>query len=700
MTWAPVHVVEIGCGPAGSMVDVTAPGHVLTDQGNVVRSWGRHSSFSDFTGGTFSFTLDNRDGRYTPDNTNAGATPLSEGQAVAWSVSNGTITRLVSGKIAVGGGLQLIFPDGGVAESARIRVTVSDMLVEASRHSPSIPLAGSVVMGSSPYFYYALNEPAGSVQAVDSSLNALKPLTSLLASGYAFGAPGVPATGETQLALTNTDFGAIFDKTLVYPTGSLGFFNAWFTADVNGGIPAIVTGWPGIGLTIHPGIGNFGAIVTLGGTLQVLFTTPPLVPVFVAVGITYTQAGSNYTYTLSVYLNGTLFGTSTGAPTTTAPPTVFHSVDTGATAATVGSAMGHLSHTPTLIHEEFAGITTEPSRLQAIDASTPEITLGTLPTDLSTATVGADTATGQSTLDRLNDVARTEQGQLFTTTAGTVSVPVQTIGFRGRNRPTTITAMWTAKLDIQNDAQLVRDLSNTVSEIDATGVGVTAVATGVDLKSKVGSANASFNVLNNLYSDVFTAASDRLNRGRKTGLDVPSIVVDGMRVQTSDRSTDLLGLTLGDRHQIAGLPTAQLGYSTWDAFLIGVDEVYDGNTAKFTLWFEAASTSNNGAVWQNTTISGEGNRWMAGGVLSLSSSLTSGAASAQVATSDALTKFTTTAGHFPVDILIDSERITVTACTSATPQVMTITRGVGGTTAAAHSSGSNVELFTPTRWKY
>ena len=49
---------------------------------------------------------------------------------------------------------------------------------------------------------------------------------------------------------------------------------------------------------------------------------------------------------------------------------------------------------------------------------------------------------------------------------------------------------------------------------------------------------------------------------------------------------------------------------------------------------------------------------------------------------------------FPYTLEIDSEQVTVTGCTSATPQVVTMTRGANSTTPAAHTAGALVDVPT------
>lgn len=700
--WAPVHQFEIACGAAGAFVDVTALGHVLTDQGGVTRSYGRKSSFVDFSGGTFSFTLDNRDGRYTPDSTVSGATPLSEGQVVSWQ----TDTRLVSGKIAVGSGIQLIFPDGGGTDSSRIRVTCEDAIVEGARHRPSQPLAGAAVVGSRAYLYWPLNDAAGSTQASEQSGNNGPAL--LTYGAFAFGAAGVPATAESQVSFTSGALyvgavqpfvGAVspaFNSavtTPAYASGSRGFIGFWYTpvsslAQDQVNIQWTPTSFNGNYLSISFLSGSATATLCVNGVTATpisMAISIPGTPAFVAAGLTYTLAGSTYTYTLTLYVNGS--STTTTFTSTTLIPAAVAAVQ-----MVGGSSFAHLSHTRTLVHEEWAGVTTVANRLKLIASTTPEIALGTLPTDLSTQPVGNANTAGQSVTDMLNDVARTEQGQLSCSTSGTVGAPVQTIGLRARNRPATASVTWAIGTDILGTPPFLRDLSDTVSDVDVTGAGVTAT-TGTDaaLYKKVGSSNATLNVLSAGALDAYTAGTDRLNRGRKTGLDTPNVTIPGIS-NVTNRSSDLLALALGDRHETTGIPVPPLNAATYDGYLIGVDEYWDSVTANFTLYYEAAGA--------RTAVFGT-DEFMADGALKLNAAITSTTATTMtVATnvpasgSTPATLLAVTGAGTPYDLIIDAEQVTVTACTapSAGVQTATITRGVNSTTAATHLIAALLEV--------
>ncbi len=79
----------------------------------------------------------------------------------------------------------------------------------------------------------------------------------------------------------------------------------------------------------------------------------------------------------------------------------------------------------------------------------------------------------------------------------------------------------------------------------------------------------------------------------------------------------------------------------------------------------------------------------------LNASVTTTATSMSVATTLGPI-WTTTAGDFPFDVLIEGERIRVTNITgSSSPQTFTVTRSINGV-VKSHSSGAKVALFSPT----
>ena len=110
-------------GAGGALVDVSSYAR-LTD--GVERRWGQDDQFYAASPGTFSFVLDNADGRFTPENASSPlATTLTEGMAASLQIG----TRLTGGTVRT---IEPAFP-GGDAAWASVRVTCEDALGELAR---------------------------------------------------------------------------------------------------------------------------------------------------------------------------------------------------------------------------------------------------------------------------------------------------------------------------------------------------------------------------------------------------------------------------------------------------------------------------------------------------------------------------------------------------------------------------------------
>lgn len=663
----------------GTLVDISS--YVRGEIG-VAKTGTRQDQFRDPAPATFGFTLDNYDGRFTPNNASSPYAPNTptERMAVCWN-DGGQLRE---------GAIQSLNPTDD--NWNLLEVVCDDMLGAASRNTLG-PLAGTMVMATSPYLYWPLNDAAESVQAAETSGNNGPPLlfgsgaglgTALTFSSVTFGAPGVAATGETQLTLQTVGaatgsvqvIGSLF--AIKFSAWAFGF---WVTPQ------SFSTGWQLQFLTGPSGdvylfsgaIGGSGTVtlqnISAGGsvTSSVLSLGPHYVSVTHAAGAS--QAAFN--------VDGVSIGVvSASASASTGIGQIFFGLTTFPDAV----SYSHISFTPTLVHEEYAGITTLQNRLAAIDATTPQTTLGTLPSDLSVAPVGVAATNSQSALDAFNDAMRGEQGYMDCTTTGTLTNPVQTIRVRARNRPAAITYSFDAQLELAALPPFIRDATNLIWQETVTGAGSSTIVSDATLTARAGSANGSDTILYLQGVDQQAFGSDRINRGKNVNLRASSIQIDNLTLPTN-RSADLLAMKPYDRIEITNIPNTVLGFTTWDGWLLDKDELHkSGDQASdlFTLYLAP--------VTPDPAIVGT-DRYAAGGVISLSSTITSGATTVSLATSVANTVMETVS--VPYDVVVDSERMTITACTGATPQVATITRGVGGTTAAAHSSSALLEIFQP-----
>jgi len=675
--------IAMGVGAAGALTDVSSYADLAA---GVQRSWGRRTEFEDIAPGVFSFVLDNSDGRFTPGNTASPlTTTVTEGMAVCWNAGG----RLVAGTILA---IEPTFPSDESAW-AQIRITCDDMLGAAGRRELGDTLAKSMVAGSRPYLYWPLDDPAtGATIAIEQSGN-VQPSIELINGLFTLGTTA-SVFSNTQLqmggsysAFTNKTF-----STISYASSSMGAWGCWVTptAATSGGELRVYL--VGLGLFLRMGIDGFSNsyIMRLGSNNVTSSTVFPAadVPHYLSAVITYSGSAS---ITGEFFIDGVSQGTCVwgGSPSGLATDALRSPSYVGFNGGSVSAGQMNfslLSHTSSRLNLEYAYPTSEANVLTAIDQAVPEIVLGSVSSALSSATVQA--TGGNSALDAINTLIRTEQGDIYSTVSGTLLSPTQTLTVRERTRPATVTASWDVARELDGAPEFVRDITNMVSTITASGPTQDVTYTDSTLTTRVGSANSSESVLNTGYVDLLMWNQDRLQRGANVQLRVASVTIDGMTTPT-DRTSDLLALVPGDRHQFTGLPSTQLGFSTWDGWLLGVDETHTLTEHTFTLYFQPVLPAT--AIFDTNYFMGDTD-------LTLSASITSGATTMSVATATTTTKLETTT--FPYTLIIDSEQITVTACTGATPQVATIARGVNGTTAAAHSSGAAVEVAVPSLYAF
>lgn len=702
MTYAPsTHKFAMGVGVAGAMVEVTAD--VLLNEGGVTRRWGRQSTFSDTSPGQFSYTLDNRDGKYTPDNVNSSlATKVTEGMRVSWEL-NGTLR---SGKISA---TQLIFPPEGTTDAARLRVTVSDVLADAARTDVDV-LPQSIVMAARPYAYWPMDDAPTDLVPREMSGRGLaalrKYVPDLAGASTTFGVASTLGWTEAEYVFPTTP-SAFFDGTglmfdpatgigpFPYPAGSLGFWSFWATrgADTDLYTSFSSVSGPSVGVALlTDGSAYFS---TASSNLSVPNAAPINVPVHVAFGGTVAFGSGVWTTTWSLWLNGVAVPGTVTIDSATDPR-----LDKWAFSSRTGAApdqplkrarVSHLAHTATRVAVEDSGSpASAAARLRAIAATVPSIVLEALPSDLSPSLLGPSGS--GSALDLFNTVIRGEQGHIWSVTSGTLLAPVEKVKVRARTRPDAVTATFSTSSDIEGAPDLQRNTTNMVSAVTVTGPTGKVTVYDRSLEPRVGSANTSVSVALSAAIDLQAFGEDRILRGINKGIDVVSFDIDPGGT-TANRWAELMALTPGLRYRVADLPIAQLGVSTWDGWFLGASESHDGERSMFTLYFEP--------VLERTAIyDATADRYMAGGALSLSSNINASVTSMSVATSVPGTVFTTAGGDLPIDIVMGTEQMRVTAVTGATPQVFTITRGVNGTTATTHTAGELLELVTVARYKF
>lgn len=651
--------VALGVGVGGALVDVSSYAR-LTD--GLSRRWGRTDAFYGVEPGTFSFVLDNGDGRFTPENPNSPLdTTLTEGMAACVQVGS----RLTAGVVR---SIEPEFPSGEAAWS-RVRVTCGDALGELARvniDDPTRALALGVGAGG----FWPFSDTQGSPFAFDVS-GAAQPFPA--GGAFTLGAEGTAPGGGTQATFAAPAAAA-------YQTALVGFpelpFNSLSGQGTNVSVwltPNNTTSFleflvrtqavgSGSGVEFRFGVQNDRFAFWTGASYA---TSAP----FIAGDAHFLSAAwALGTFTFAV--NGVTVATYVDFATA------------GQTFATI--TVGDAAYGVSSVNVANLAVTIDPISAYTFVSGTPTQTfdalgnIGTYPTsavDLSTAPLNSESIAGGSVLDALNLLATTEQGYLYATTSGSLTSPTQTVNLRGRDRPETITESFNVEDELQGAPAFVRDITNLVSTVNVNGPGDTTIVTDSALVARAGSASSSDETLLTRRVDRRAWGQDRLIRGANTKMQIASVVVDAMTTPT-DRNADLLALIPGDRVQFTGLPETQLGFDTWDGWFLGATETHTLTEHSFELHFQPVLPPT--AKYDTAT-------YMASGELTLNGAINSAVTSISVESTGAL--LSTTA--VPYVMQIDDEQLTVTAVVGATsPQTVTVTRAANGTTAASHADNA------------
>jgi hypothetical protein len=697
----------MGVGSAGAMVDVSS---YVEFTSPVARSFGRQDEFRDTSPGTFSFTLNNYDGRFTPGNLSSPlATTVSEGMTVSWLLG----TRLLVGSIQ---SIQPVF-QGDQSAWAQIVITCDDMLGAASR--TDLPTVEDGILNAATlYALWPMDESQGSTVAQERTSSGMGAMTLTRYSPnpatptpLLFGAGAVGGLATTQLRV-EASAEILYLATQVtapnfpYPLTSMGCWGMWVRA---------ATYTQMIALFSYAGLSNYVELqwvqnpvqsvvsLSLGSGSVINYSVPQTqqgVSHYLAFSLATSVSAGVWTIAGTLYVDGVARGSGTyaqGGSVTSLlvgdrqPANVTIALGDGS--VDTFTTISRLSHTLTLAHEELVSLPTEASILSAVAAGVPDLTLDALPNDLSVSQV-APAERGGTALDVINAVMRTEQGYAWSAGSGTLLAPVETVEIRARNRPTVPVASFDAESELESAPAFVRDITNMVSSVNVTSSAGSLTVTDSTVFPRVGSASASETVLLSYDSDLQVWGQDRLNRGENVNLRVASVTVDALTTPT-DRSSSLLSLRLGDRVRVTNLPTAQLGFNTWDGWLLGMTENHTVGGHKFTLFFAP--------VINQTPAYFDSGRFMDVGIdqaqadvgsLYNSGSLSSSATSMTVRQLGPTSKPNLERSNMGYTLQVDLEQVTVTAAAAVSggSQVLTVTRGANGTTAATHANLAKVSL--------
>ena len=210
----------LGVGAAGALVDVSS--YVEFSDG-ITKTMGKQDQFRDTQPGTFTVTLSNRDGRFTPNNSASayatGGTLVTEGMMACLNVGG----RLTAGTV-----LSIQLPADEMTWG-QIVLTCDDQLGNAARHSLGV-FVDEINKGATQFLMWPLADTAGLVVPAETTGNGPGLLTLGITNGSTFGAAaatglnvGTQLTLKDGLTATNGTVWPTFPFT--YPTSSMGAYS-------------------------------------------------------------------------------------------------------------------------------------------------------------------------------------------------------------------------------------------------------------------------------------------------------------------------------------------------------------------------------------------------------------------------------------------------------------------------------------------
>lgn len=317
-------------------------------------------------------------------------------------------------------------------------------------------------------------------------------------------------------------------------------------------------------------------------------------------------------------------------------------------------------------------------------------TLTTQATDLSTlagitvAWTTAETAAGaplgsggRTGLDVALDMARGRAGIVYADYgAGTVKLLAG-----ADSRPAAVSMTIDAEADAVGGPTLSRGAKSGIGRVTAKSL--SAEATAVD--TTAGTLTADVDSTLSSPVDLYSVASDLISRGRDQKLRLRSLQVD-LVTATNDLYASLWALTPGDRVRYSNLPSTYFGVTYIDGYAEGWTE--EISVDAYTVTFDLSPADAPREAVFDTSRFGFGD-----GVCTASALTSSGTSVTLTWTGGQL--LSTAAGDYPMDLDINGERVTISAAPagSASPQTVTIVRGVAPTVARAHSAGDPVEVW-------
>jgi hypothetical protein len=668
----------LGVGTGGALVDVSS---YLRANDGVERRWGQDDDFYAVSPGTFSFALDNADGRFTPDN---------PGSALVTRLSEGAAASLQVGSRIVGGTVRTIEPQfpGDDAAWACVRVTCEDALGELARTEVvSATQAAALKLGATAFWPFS--DPDGSTEFASVTDGGQPFLLDDANIKVSYGVSGTAPGGGSQTTFFVSGASAVQAKfrpysvpgrDVQYPASNA--VGVWLTPRNRDSLFQVraFLGTTGTDRTLVDFGFVDGDLYADGG----LYTLPAA-DVVVDRAYYFAAEYDSGTGNVSYYVDNVLVSTTAATIFTGVTQEINITVGTATPTFDTDISMADLYFGPDIV--DITGYRTGDvrDRLGAYSRMTP-VPFDTIPAALSNSKMTPIEGDGVFLLDAINNALESERGYLYPVTTGTLTSPTTKVTVRERTRPVAVDYTFDVETELKGSPKFVRDVTNLVSRVTVNSAAGNTTVTDSTLTARAGNASDTANIGLLFDEDRRYWGQDRLARGSNTLFEIASVAVDAMTTPT-DRSADLLALKPGDRVQFTGLPSTVLGFTTYDGWFLGAQERHTLEEHTFELYLAPALVDS--AIFDTS-------RFMASGGLTLSGNINAAVTSIVFASTKALLSTT----EVPYTIQLDNEQMTVTAVVGATsPQTATVVRGANGSTAASHTSGAVVvsvpqSLFT------
>jgi hypothetical protein len=696
---------------AGAWTDVTAYVDLVA---GVNLHFGRTSPYSTAQVASFSCTLTNNTGRFSPlrqvlaDGVTAHPyyPNVLPRKRIRYSYIEGgiTYTRFV--------GYIKAWPttyEGRVLNTVRINATcLMDRLSKVVLKSP----IAQEVSQDTPNRSWQLTDPVGSPIAVDAAGSGSALSIAQQGSGgpLAFGDTG-PGFGDgTGVKFTPASASAGQYLRGAAPLGWAGRADAtielWIeclsTPAAAQAVCAIEGSSTGADW-LYLGIDNTGKpLVSLAGTM--INGSVSIVGGWHLLTLSRTVSGFNATYTLYVD------GVAVGSPTTVTASgcTVVNVGQTAVTANASALFAGNIGYVSTYlaavsstrVAAHFAAGRGYPGDLtdQRIARWLPAAGLTSSDWNLDTgaAIVSTYPQAGKDIVSASQDMAVTEGGGsgFYVGADGKARFASRT--FRKPGAPT-MTLATSRDMDGNTYAPSLDDSSvvnqSTVSRATEAGTQSTQVASdpvSIALYGLTTDQPTSYTISD---QDALNLAQERVSSSANPGFRLSQIAVDLVTAPTN-LYAQLAAMQIGSRLRNNVLPSGAAPATQVDVLAEGWSESVTPD--KYLVVFDTSPADNPArGIWDDTSYG----RWQCSGQ-TLNANITNSATTLAVATSAGLPLFTTVSARYPLKIQIGQEIITLNNAPGGTsPQTFTgCTRGVNGTSAAAQTAGAVVNLWPAATW--